>query len=119
VKKDQELQFSYVGFETQILSIEKNQPVNISMVMDEMVLGGYIGVVVTHEYRGSNLSNAKYVVEPEEYPESEYTLYTAEQRKQWRENNKKAQANELAFKRIQQARKKAARTLRKSKRKKK
>jgi hypothetical protein len=119
VEPGQSLQFSYVGFETQNISIEKNQPVNIKMVMDSMVLGGYIGLVVTQEYRGHNLNNAKYIVEPESYPESEYTLYTDGDRKRWREKNKKAEANEVAFKQILQARKKAARTLRKSKRKKK
>ncbi len=117
VSPGQTLQFSYVGFETKELRVSAESNRKSIVLLSEEFLGEVVVIGYPIQILGPNYS--KYVVAPEEYPESEYTLHTDKERERWRENNKKARANETAFKRIQQARKKAARLLNKHKRKKK
>lgn len=120
VNKGQVLEFSYVGFKTKEYNV-KDVPENVTMVMDEVMLEGLVvtGIVgfVTRNDGGPVGNN--YVVEPEKITTSQYTLVTEQERKTWRQGIREAHANEIEFKRLQQARKKAARKLKRSKRKRK
>ncbi|AVI52411.1 hypothetical protein C5O00_10640 [Pukyongia salina] len=118
--KGQVLEFSYVGFKTKEYNV-KDVPENVTMVMDEvmlegLVVTGIVGFVTRND--GDPVGN-KYVIEPQTITTTQYTIETEQERKTWRQGIREAHANEIEYKRLQQARKKAARKLKRSKRKRK
>ena len=101
VAEGQKLVFSYVGYNTQEIEISENKKIEeVSMVMNDAMLGEIIVV-------GGMISTG-YSPPPE----------TPEERRIRLEKQKKAYANELEYKRIKQERKRAARKLRRAKRRK-
>lgn len=119
VEAGQVLSYSYLGYITKEYQV-KDVPGTINMVFDEATILGVMvvgGTYINDSRNNGGPVGAKYVVEPEEYKTSEYTIYTDHQRDKWQQGIREAHANEIEFKRLKQARKKAARNLKRAKRK--
>lgn len=108
---EQQLHFSYVGYETKIVTIANiDNRLDVQMLMDEDVMGEMIivGYAVTSCVTDNNFKESSYQVNSE---------YTEEQREKRLE--RKAYAEKVnAFKTVQAARKKAERIKKRSNRRK-
>lgn len=121
VKPGQFLSYSYLGYITKEYQV-KDVPGTINMDFDEATILGVMvvgGTYIIDPRNNGGPVGANYVIEPEPYGTSKYTIYTDNQRDKWRQGIREAHANEIEYKRLQQARKKAARKLKRSKRKRK
>ena len=109
VKPGQFLSYSYLGYITKEYQV-KDVPGTINMDFDEATILGVMvvgGTYIIDPRNNGGPVGANYVIEPEPYGTSKYTIYTDNQRDKWRQGIREAHANEIEYKRLQQARKKS------------
>ncbi len=102
---NQILEFSYLGFITKEITVS-NVSTKIDILMEEgAVLGGLVMIVAGGISVTDNAPSTK--------PFSDIEIYHDPERIEWKRKLKESHDNEIEFKRIKQARKKAARLLKK------
>lgn len=107
VEPNQVLVYSYVGFETREVTTS-----NVSNTIDiSLETGDFLGGIVVVGYAIS-VEESNYI---EQFPRPQFR--EDPERKAWKEKLKKQHENEIEFKRIKQARKKADRQLKRKNRK--